>query len=81
MASVTKGDIMAQVNEMAGDMATKQEIEELKDLIKRSSPIAQGEWKYMQSPEGWDLSNIRVCVHIYFFEAPIPSCIKILQDI
>jgi len=41
MASVSNGDIMTQLTEMAGAMATKQDVEELKGLMKQRSHSSQ----------------------------------------
>ena len=43
MASVSNGDIMTQLTEMAGAMATKQDVEELKGLMKQRSHSSQGD--------------------------------------
>ena len=43
MASVTNSDIMKQLQAMAGAMATKQDMEELKSLVTAQDTVSNGD--------------------------------------
>ena len=62
MAAVSNRDVMDKVQEMAKNMATKEDIEELKQLLQQNGGISQGDdwmifciqhiWSYTLSERG-----------------------------